>query len=115
MKTDSDTNMDYEECRLRLYRLASISTEAVGRVGKVIERELVQLGASPANLSPEENECCARTGLKAEDLAASKAKAAEVERVLAKISAEDLVVLKCLVGDDRPAMAARYVALKGLR
>jgi hypothetical protein len=104
--------MDYEECRLRLYRLASISPEATARVGRAIERELVQLGASPANLSPEENECCARTGLKAEDLAAHKARTAETERILAKVSAEDLVVLKCLCGDNRPEMAARYTALK---
>jgi hypothetical protein len=114
MKTDSDTNMDYEECRLRLYRLASISTEAVGRVGKVIERELVQLGASPANLSPEETECAARVGLSAADLAASKARNAEIERVLGKVSSEDMVLLKIMCGDDRPAMAERYVSLKGL-
>jgi hypothetical protein len=111
----TETNMDYEECRLRLYRLASISPEATARVGRVIERELVQLGASPANLSPEENECCARVGLSAADLAASKARTAETERILAKVSVEDLVVLKCLCGDDREAMVSRYVALKGLR
>jgi hypothetical protein len=111
----TETNMDYEECRLRLYRLASISPEATARVGRVIERELVQLGASAANLSPEETECCARVGLKAEDLAAHKAKEAEITRVLAKVSTEDMVVLRCLVGEDRAAQASRYIALKGLR
>jgi hypothetical protein len=104
--------MDYEECRLRLYRLASISPEATARVGRVIQRELVQLGASAASLSDDENECCARTGLKAEDLAAFKAKEAEITRVLAKVSSEDMVVLKCLCGDDRAAQAERYISLK---
>ena len=106
------TNMEYEECRLRLYRLASISPEATARIGRAIEKELIQLGASAANLSPEETECCARVGLKAEDLAASKARNAEVDRVLAKVSTEDMVLLKIMCGDDRPAMAERYVALK---
>jgi len=64
---------------------------------------------------PEETECCARVGLKAEDLAAHKAKEAEITRVLAKVSTEDMVVLRCLVGEDRAAQASRYIALKGLR
>ena len=113
MKTDNSA-MCYEEVRLRLWRLSSISPTATAEVGRFIENQLVQLGASPANLSPEETECAARVGLSAADLAASKARNAEIERVLGKVSSEDMVLLKIMCGDDRPAMAERYVSLKGL-
>ena len=79
MKTDNSA-MCYEEVRLRLWRLSSISPTATAEVGRFIENQLVQLGASAANLSDEENECCARTGLKAETLAAHKAKEAAVTK-----------------------------------
>jgi len=89
--------------------------EATARVGRVIERELVQLGASAANLSPRKRNAVRASASRPRTWPRTRAKEAEITRVLAKVSTEDMVVLRCLVGEDRAAQASRYIALKGLR
>jgi len=111
----TETNMDYEECRLRLYRLASISPEATARVGRVIERELVQLGASAANLSPRKRNAVRASASRPRTWPRTRQRRPKSRGVLAKVSTEDMVVLRCLWARNRAAQASRYIALKGLR
>jgi hypothetical protein len=126
MKADSTT---FESAKLKLFRLSSISGEALARVEEAIDRELGVLHAAsmgaPENCGMDDGElqeAAGRAGLTTVSLKDSIARRAAEEKadvILGKLDLSERTMLSILCGPDRVAQAERIVALratnKGLR
>jgi hypothetical protein len=107
-------NIDLESLRLRLYRLSTISPEAVQRVAEYIEKELTRAGGSAASLSNLEREIAAKMGVDPNQIALVKARAAANQRVIDGIPRDKLQMLKCLHGEDLSKIAAAWLSLRSI-
>jgi len=107
-------NTDLEALKLRLYRLSTISPEAIQRVAEFVEKELIRSGGSAASLSSLEREVAARMNVDPNQIALIKARAETTRRVIAGIPKDKLQMLKVMHGDVPEKIAAAWVALRSI-
>ena len=107
-------NTDLEAIRLKLYRLSTISPEAVLRVAEYIEKEISRAGGSAASLSALEREVAAKMNVDPNQVALIKARAEANKRIIAGVPKDKLQMLKIMHGDDPTKIAAAWVALRSI-
>jgi len=110
----TETNMDYEECRCGSTAWLQSRPRQPRELGGLSNENSFSLAPLPPTCPRGNGMLCARRP-QGRGLGRAQGKGGRITRVLAKVSTEDMVVLRCLVGEDRAAQASRYIALKGLR